>query len=404
MRQSSIGPARGLAAAVLLGALILGAVMQGSNTPARSAAPVAAAQSPPAAGAFRPSAAQWANLTLATVGASDFAQAVVADGTVATNDTQTTPILSPFSGRIARVFVAAGDRVRSGAPLFSVIGSELVQAHADLRSATASRAAAETALRVAQTVADRQTRLLVGGGAATRDAQQAQVELANARSTFVTADATLAAVRGRLAVLGAPADGGSANGEAVVRAPIAGTVIARAISQGQYVQSVAAGASTPLLTLSDLSRVYLNANLREADAARVHVGDRVQTRVAALSGRVFTGRVEAVGAAVDPASRRVTARATVDNPGGLLRPGMFAEMRLVGTASAEHPAVPENAVVYEGDGAHVWVAHPDRTLEVRAIRAGRVQDGRVEVLGGLRAGEQVVTSGAVFIDRAARPE
>ncbi len=395
--------ARGLAAASLLGAIAIGIGFGGAKHSARSAGSVAA-QAPTAPGAFRPSPAQWTNLTLVTVGATDFAQAVVADGTVATNDTQTTPVLSPFSGRIVRVFVQAGERVRSGAPLFSVIGSELVQAHADLRSATASRAAAATALQVAQTVADRQARLLVGGAAATRDAQQAKVDLANARSTFITADANLAAVRGRLAVLGAPADGGSANGEAVVRAPIGGTVIARAISQGQYVQSAAAGASTPLLTLSDLSRVYLNANLREADAARVHVGNRVQTRVAAIPGRVFAGRVEAVGVTVDPASRRVTARVTVGNPGGLLRPGMFAEMRLVGTVSAEHPAVPEGAVVYEGDSAHVWVAHPDHTLEVRTIRAGSSEDGRVEVLGGLRVGEQVVTHGAVFIDRAARPE
>lgn len=356
------------------------------------------------AAAFRPTAAQWASLGLVRADTLDFAQAIVSDGTVATDDELTTPVLSPYSGRIGRVFVSAGSRVRKGAPLFTITGSELVQAHADLTSALAARAAAQVAFANADTIAARQARLLSGGAAATKDAQQARVDLANARSALATANANLGAVRGRLTILGAPADGGAASGEATVRAPVSGTVITRAVAQGQLVQSAATGATAPLLTISDLSRVWLTANLREADAGLVHPGDRIEARVAGLAGRVFRGRIDTVGATVDPATRRVTARATIDNPGGALRPGMFAEMRLAGGATQEHPAVPESAVVYEAEGAHVWVAHPDHSLEIRAIRAGRAENGRVEVLGGLKPGEQVVTSGAVFIDRAARPE
>jgi cobalt-zinc-cadmium efflux system membrane fusion protein len=353
---------------------------------------------------FRPTATQWASLSLARADTRDFAQAVVSDGTVAVDDELTTPVLSPYTGRIVRVFVSAGARVRQGAPLFTIAGSELVQVHADLTSALATRTATTLAYNTAAINAARQARLLSGGAAAARDAQQAQVDLANARSALASAEANLGAVRGRLTILGAPGDGGGPNGEATVRAPIAGTVITRAVAQGQLVQSAATGATAPLLTLSDLGRVWLSANLREADAPLVHPGDRIEARVAGLGARVFRGRIDTVGVTVDPATRRVTARATVDNAGGLLRPGMFAQMRLAGAATQEHPAIPEDAVIYEGETAHVWVAHDDHSLEVRQISAGRSENGRVEVLAGLKPGEQVVTSGAVFIDRAARPE
>lgn len=394
-------PAFSAAALIGVGAVLLSVIPGGSSRSSVSAAPSIA---PVAPGTFKPVAAQWSNLSFATVGQANFTQAVVSDGTVAVDDELTTPVLSPFTGRVTRVFATAGQRVRRGAPLFAVAGSELVQAHADLRSAVAARFAAANALAVANTVTARQLRLLNGGAAATRDVQQASVDAANALSQFTAADANLAAVRGRFAILGVPAEGGSANGEATVRAPVAGSVITRTIAQGQLVQSAATGANTPLLTLSDLSRVWLTANLREADAGRIHVGDRIAARVAGLPGRTFGGRIDTVGATVDPATRRVTARATVDNPGGLLRPGMFAEMRLAGVTTQEHPAVPESAVVYEGDSAHVWVAHPDHSLEVRTIRAGRAENGRVEALAGLKPGDIVVTGGAVFIDRAARPE
>lgn len=391
-------------AAVALGVTAIGAPgLLGKSSNSGPTAQVPRAETSPA-GAFRPTAAQWGSLSLAPVITVDFAQAIASDGTVAVDDELTTPVLSPYTGRIVRVFVSAGTRVRRGEPLFTITGSELVQAHADLASALAARVAAQTAFSNAARIAVRQARLLSGGAAATRDAQQAQVDLANARSTLATADANLGAVRGRMAILGAPANGGSSSGEATVRAPLTGTVITRAVAQGQLVQSAATGATAPLLTLSDLSRVWLTANLREADAGLVHPGDRIEARVAGLGGRVFRGRIDTVGATVDAATRRVTARATVDNPGGLLRPGMFAAMRLAGAATQEHSAVPEGAVVYEGNGAHVWVAHPDHNLEVRAIRAGRAENGLVEVLAGLKRGEQVATSGAVFIDRAARPE
>jgi cobalt-zinc-cadmium efflux system membrane fusion protein len=97
-------------------------------------------------------------------------------------------------------------------------------------------------------------------------------------------------------------------------------------------------------------------------------------------------------------------RADVENPDGALKPGMFANFSIITGETATGPAVPQEAIVYEGDHARVWVAGVGDTLALREIRTGRISDGMVEVRAGLSAGEQVVTSGTIFIDRAARAD
>jgi cobalt-zinc-cadmium efflux system membrane fusion protein len=94
-------------------------------------------------------------------------------------------------------------------------------------------------------------------------------------------------------------------------------------------------------------------------------------------------------------------RASIDNPDDTLKPEMFAEFRIVTSDPQQSPAVPESAVVYEGESAHVFVLQADGTLSVTPIRAGRTEEGFVEVLEGLKPGDRVVTKGSLFIDRAA---
>ena len=97
-------------------------------------------------------------------------------------------------------------------------------------------------------------------------------------------------------------------------------------------------------------------------------------------------------------------RATLPNPDGALKPEMFADFALDAGPAAQGLGVPGSAVIYEGDTARVWVAGPGRALGLRQIRAGRTQGGEVQVLSGLQPGERVVTSGAIFIDRAAKSD
>jgi cobalt-zinc-cadmium efflux system membrane fusion protein len=128
----------------------------------------------------------------------------------------------------------------------------------------------------------------------------------------------------------------------------------------------------------------------------------VEVGVLAYPGQVFAGKITRVSPAIDPLLHRLPVWAAVDNPEGLLKPEMFAHFRIIsGASQGPSPAVPDRAVVYEGSSAHVWLANPaNKTLALRQIKVGREIDGTVQVLDGLKPGDDVVTSGAVFIDRA----
>jgi cobalt-zinc-cadmium efflux system membrane fusion protein len=155
-----------------------------------------------------------------------------------------------------------------------------------------------------------------------------------------------------------------------------------------------------VFSIGDLSKVWLVANVNEDDAGNVHVGDPVQVSVLAFPGRVFHATVRYVGAAIDPNTHRLPVRAEVENPGQLLKPEMFASFEITTGAGAPSPGVPEEAVVFDGADAHVWVADPvHKTLALRAVQVGRTTHGMIQVTSGLSAGESVVTSGSVFIDR-----
>ena len=121
----------------------------------------------------------------------------------------------------------------------------------------------------------------------------------------------------------------------------------------------------------------------------------------ALPGHPLTARINYVSAAIDPATRRLLVRATIDNKDGRLKPEMFANVTIY--SASDHPAigVPKQALIYEGDQVRVWVAHEDKTIELRQIKPGLTNGDLVEVEGNLKPGEQIVTKGSLFIDRAA---
>ena len=349
----------------------------------------------PPAGTFIATPEQWATFQFAQVKAGGFQGQIDTDGKIAADDTRSTQVFSPYSGRVTRVFAKAGDTVRAGQPLFAVQASELTQGLSDLATAGAQ-------LKLAEANEARLRALVSTSGAALKDLQQAQADLA-------TAQASLAAARGRLKILGKgdaeigalQANGGSA--DTVVTAPISGVVLQRSIGVGQNIGSVTNGGTNPAFQISDLSAVWLVGNVREADSVLARLGQPIEVKVLALPGRTFAGKVDYVAPTVDPTTRRVAVRASLANPGGLLRPEMFATFGLVISPRAQAIVIPEDAVIFEGDEARVWVADPTRkTLELRQIQAGAVTDSVVEVRSGLHSGEWIVTSGSLFIDRAAK--
>ena len=354
----------------------------------------------PPAGTFRVTQDQWATLSFATLQSMSFQPGVETDGAIATDDDRTTSVYSPYSGRVTRVFAKVGDSVRAGQPLFAVDAAEYAQGENDLATAVAQ-------LRLTQAAAARQQQLYKVNGAAQKDLIQSQTDLANAQ-------AALAAVRNRLRILGKsdgeiaalearPVDRG-ASSETVVAAPISGVVIQRTVGPGQNLASVSNGGSSAVFVVSDLSTVWLVGNVREVDAPMARVGQAIQVRATALPDRVFTATVSYVSPTVDPVTHRVAVRAAVTNPDGLLKPSMFATFHLITGAGTSAVGVPVEAVIYEGDTARVWVVRSTGLLELRNIQTGQTEDGMVEVVQGLSPGDRVVTSGSLFIDRAAKSD
>jgi cobalt-zinc-cadmium efflux system membrane fusion protein len=367
-----------------------------------SKAPPAAAAAP---GTFKPTKEQLASLKIVTIGRATFRSDHVTDGKIALNADRTTPVYSPYSGRVTRVLVGLGETVRQGQPLIALQAAEFVQGQSDLLSAQAGAASAGAQLSQATSIEQRKHALFEAKAGSLQDWQQSQSDLAAAQAAARTADAALAAVRNRLAILGksdkeidALASARTMDPEAFVLAPIAGTVTDRQVGPGQYLQ---AGAANPVYTIGDLSSVWLIANVRETDVPFVHKGDTLEVRVVALPDRVFTARVTYVAPVLDPASRRLSVRAEIANRDGQLKPEMFASFSVLTGAAGSAPAVPDSGVIYEGSDARIWIAGDDGTLALRRIKPGRSANGLVEVVEGVKAGEKMVASGALFIDRAA---
>jgi cobalt-zinc-cadmium efflux system membrane fusion protein len=353
--------------------------------------PAAAPTLPP--GTFRASALQMKTLTVESVGLHGFVSEELTEGKIAANADRATPLFSPYSGRITRVIAGLGDTVKAGSPLATLEASEFVQAQNDLATA----ASQVNFARISET---RKHALYDAKGGSLQDWQSAQADL-------TAAETALSAVRNRLSILGkSPAEIAALQGNrtispvATLSAPIAGVVVDRQVGPGQYVQ---AGGATPQFTIADISSVWLLANVRETDAARVKLGQPVEVHVPAYPDRVFKARLTYVSAVVDPVTHRLPVRAEIANRDGALKPEMFANFRILTSEASESPAVPQSAVVYEGAAAHVWVVAADGLLSLRNIRTGRRNDGLIEVLEGLKPGESIVTKGGLFIDQAAAP-
>ncbi len=370
----------------------------------------AAAQQKDAPGTFRPTKEQWDGLKTVVVQSQNFRTEQITDGNIAVNDDTTTPVFSPYSGKVTRVIAKLGDRVAQGAPLMAVEASEVVQAQNDLVAAIGTLNTARSQLTLAQNNEKRQHELYLAKSGALKDWLQSQAELSSAQNTLRSGETALAAVRNRLRILGKSESEVSAlesapsaqqmNPEAIVRAPIAGIVVQRQVGVGQNISSAAGGAANPVYSIGNPSTVWLIANVRETDAPSVRIGQPVKVRVLAYPDRVFKAHITWIAPAMDPATRRLPVRAEVDNRDGALKPMMYASFSIMTGEDVTAPAVPQSALIYEGDQARVWVARDDGTVVSRSVRTGRISNGIVEISSGVSAGEKVISGGTLFIDRA----
>ena len=331
----------------------------------------------------------------------------MAIGQIAFNEDASTIVLSPFSGRVTRLIAKIGDEVKRGDPLFEIDSPEVVQAQTDLIAALHGLEKSKSALALAQRTLDRQTGLLKDKATSMREVDQARNDFAAAESDLATAQGTLTAARNKLRVI-VGRDAGeverlererSINPLITINAPIDGTVISRKVGPGQYVRSDAA---EQLYGIADLTTMWLKANVPENDIASVQVGQEIEVRVTALPDKVYRARIAAIGAASDSATRRVVVRSELPNPDRRLKSEMFASFKITVSGGEPLPVVPVEAVIRDGETSVVWVEREPLLFSRRKVKVGLERDGRVQVLEGVKPGEQVVGRGAVYVDNESR--
>jgi cobalt-zinc-cadmium efflux system membrane fusion protein len=224
-------------------------------------------------------------------------------------------------------------------------------------------------------------------------------EAAAAAAEAAALDAEAAAAKQTLAAFGQGAEqarGGSAR--VTIRSPLAGFVLSRDGVQGQTVT-----AEHVIAVVGDLDHAQFLGRLFEKDLARVKVGANAEVRLNAYPTEVFDARIETIGRQLDPAARTVTARILLQNHGDLVKVGLFGTARVVVGPAEGAPrrvVVPLTAVTTVAQRDVVFVRHPDGDFELHAVTVGRSAEGRVEILGGLRAGEQVVVAGVFTLKSA----
>jgi membrane fusion protein, heavy metal efflux system len=354
---------------------------------------------------YVPTASEWSSLSIEAASERVFRAEHITEGKIAVDEEISTPIFSPYAGRVVKLLVKPSDMVERGQPLFIVEATDTVQALNDFVTALSALNTARSKLNLAQIVEKRQNDLYAGKAVPLKDWQQSQSDLTAAQNDMRSAETAVEAAHNRLRILGRSEEQISTfqqtrqiSADTPIYSPIGGTVVQRKVGPGQFIGS---GASDPVFVIGDLSTVWLTAFVRESEAADVHIGQEIDFAVLALPGHTFKARLDYVAAAIDPSTRRLLVRATIDNKGGLLKPEMFANVTIY--AGGDHPSVgvPKQALIYEGEHVRLWVAHDDQSIELREIETGLTNGDLVEVRSNLKTGEKIVTKGSLFIDRAA---
>jgi len=284
-------------------------------------------------------------------------------------------VLPRVEGRIVAIGAKLGERVRQGQALATIDSIEVGEAHSAYAQALAESEVAKAAFERAERLKAEEI--------------VPEKEYERARAEYERSRARLGAAAGKLKQLGvSPAAGeGRSVSTFPVLAPLAGTVIERKAVLGELART-----DQSLFVVADLSRVWVEANIRESDLGRVRPGAAAKARVSAFPDQVFQGKVNYLGAVLNKGTRTAPAIIELDNASGLLRPQMFAAVAIDTGGAREVLALPESALTLVQGLPTVFVEEAGG-FEARPVELAGRAGGRAIVKSGLKPGERVVTEG-----------
>ncbi len=329
---------------------------------------------------------QMAQLQISKVQQATLERTLRLTGTVAYNAFRTTPIVSPVGGPVSRILVQPGQRVREREPLLEVRSPDYAQLRATYLKA-------RNTFRTTDKNFARAQDLYAHHAISERDLLQAE-------SDRNQAQADLQSSEDALRILGIPKpdslEKSPPSPEIPLLSPIGGEVVERLVSPGQLLQA----GVTQAFTISDMSTVWVLANVYQNDLASVKVGDAVEIQTDAYPDR-FRGKISFISPALDPSTRTLQARIVVENRGGKLKKDMYVTATVSAGTIRSALTVPESAVLRNDlNQPFVYVAAGENKFARRMVDIGQSQSGRTQILKGLSEGESVVGEGSLFLQFA----
>lgn len=336
--------------------------------------------------------------------AGPLVRAVSATGSVGYDQLHLARIRPMARGRIEALDVNAGDRVVAGQRLAVLDNFDLSAAHSKVLGAEAALNQAKAQLAAASAAYDRATNLI-------RSDLVTQAELVARRATAVTMEADLRTKEAQLRqyqeeearllpVRPAAAGADMSNDQpgdsrGALFAPFAGVVDSVSVATGEIVDP-----ATPIFTVSDLSTVWVQADVAERDLGAVKVGDAVEVKVSAFPGRVFAGRVTYIPDQIESATGMAKVRCEVPNPDGALRVNMFATVTILSPQGGDAILAPSSSLQEVNGQNVVFIPTGDRQFAWRAVHTGLVANGKTQITSGLAAGTPVVGEGSYWLKAA----
>ena len=317
-------------------------------------------------------------LVVAPVEVQTAPHALVFPGMVEADPAHTANVLAPLTGRIAELKVGLGDHVTRNQLLAVIESGDMAQAYADVSKAG-------DALALAKKQLDRAHGVQQAGGNAVKDLEVAQVAYSQAQAEMDRAQT-------RLHSLSAAGGKGASHSIQVV-APTNGYVTTLAVSPGTYANDP----NAVLMTIADLSTVWITANVPEADVGPITKGQTVDATLTAYPEQVFHGQVSFVSPVLQADTRRDMVRATFANADGRLKPNMFAKASIAVPQPAQ-VLVPQSALLMNNDTTSVFVEVSPWAFERRTVELSYDETAGARVLKGLKAGDRVVVKGGVLLN------
>jgi membrane fusion protein, heavy metal efflux system len=335
---------------------------------------------------FTLSSEQMSHVQVVTVQPTKLTRTLRLTGAVAYNAFNTTPVITQVGGPVSRILVVPGQHVSSGQPMLEVSSPDYSQLLDSYLKAADS-------FRLANKNYSRAQDLYQHHAIAERDLEQAESDRNQAQADLNAADQGM-----KILGIKNPGDLAKAPSSAQipVLAPIGGQVVERLVSPGQVVQA----GQMQAFTISDLSTVWVLANIYQADLAFVNSGEDVVVQTDAYPGS-FHGRISYVSPALDPNTRTLQARIVVDNPGEKLKKDMYCTVTVTAGSISNAIAVPDSSVLRDDNNqTFVYVATGANQFGRRDVEAGQSENGQTQILKGISVGEKVVGDGSLFLQFA----